>query len=425
MAFDREAAKRAGYSDAEIETYLASKRGPTQRKSVVPEGLREPTRRAAGLLPVLGGAVGGGLGAVGGAAAGLGVGSIPGSAVGGVAGAGLGGAGGRALENTLLQGLGLDEPMGLGETAMDVGGAGLMQAGMEGTGLLGAKGLSMVGRQIMEEAVPITGNIARDFPDVDVVGQIMKDRLTVPRTRGMVVPEPQPGAAPIPKPTAKPASTEMVLKSDKELGSLLDQAQKSGWTANTDDLVEPVMKLMDDIVEQPLAGADRKAVMKMLDTFVKEHPGQLTPQTVRKMGQRAWEIAEPILKRKKVRPGVNAREAIRGRFANAVGTGVKQALETIEGVPARQQRTQALIAADRALQAASRNPTSARVGGGIGRVKSGLIPSIEMSRPAASEMAQSFANPASRLQRFTRQAPRGLEALVEQLLMDTEDQGGY
>lgn len=424
MAFDREGAKKAGYSDQEIETYLASKRSGKPR-GVVPENLRDPTRRALGLLPVAGGAIGGGLGATGGAAAGMGVGSIPGAVVGGVGGAALGGAGGRAAENALLQALLGDEPMDAFEATMDVGREGLMQGAMEGAGLAGAKGLSMVGRQIMEEAVPITQNMARDFPDIDVIGQIMKDRMTVPRSRGMVVPEPVAGAAPIPKTTSKPPSTEMVFKSDKELGSLLDKAQKSGWTANTDDLVDPVLKLMDDIVEQPIAGADRKAVMKMLDTFVQEHPGQLTPQTVRKMGQRAWEIAEPILKRKKVRPGVNAREAIRGRFANAVGTGVKQALETIEGVPARQQRTQALIASDRALQGASRDPSLARVGGGIGRLKSGIVPSVEMSRPAASELAQSFSNPASRLQRFTRQAPRGLEALVEQMLMDSEDQGGF
>jgi hypothetical protein len=99
MPFDREAAKAAGWKDAEIDSYLAK-----QSASVRPRGQYDWREEALGKLPGLGAGVGGALGFAAGLPEG-GIGAIPGTLI----GTGAGAATGRNLEQMGRRWIGLPQ----------------------------------------------------------------------------------------------------------------------------------------------------------------------------------------------------------------------------------------------------------------------------------------------------------------------------
>lgn len=411
---------RQGLSPEQIAAF---ERGERPEDKVAEPGGVDWRRRVLAALPSIGGGVGGALGGAAGAAAG-GIGAVPGALV----GAGVGGAGGKALEMAGLQMMGLEGgPKTLGEASGRIGAEGLMQAGMEAGGGLLAKGVERSARPLMERALRI-GPLGAG----KVTPRMLRERATTAIQHRIPV-----GGRDVLGSEKAIAAAQV---SGKELNRLLDQAEKAGAKILPDDIAEPLIALYDDITHQPLSAGDKKSIMQMTKQFLKEHPGPMTPKAVKLLKQRAQQLALPIIKNRQVRPGTNARDAIEGRFNDAIATGARRALENMQtpmpGAAASRTFGQAiggregitsnlldLADATRRAEGATSRVTFSPFG--PLRLFGATTPAIRLSRPTVSQLALGASHPG--VLQGVRQTPRSIEALLNMLLMDkaqTENPGG-
>jgi len=414
--FDRLRAK--GLTPEQIAKFEAGATPQAAAPSPEPEGF---VGRALATLPATGAAIGGMGGAYLGAHAG-GIGAIPG----GAAGAGLGGAAGRAAEQVGRRAFGLPDrrPSFMGydiPQALDVPAEGLGQAGLElagGTLVAGAN--RFVARPLMEKALTVPALVAK--------GQMTRQGQRRMAERALQERIPVGGRG---DRTAAQMATDRAKESGAELGKLLSQAEGAGVRLTALDVTDDVVRLMDDIGDQPLSSVDRRSVMEMLRQFAKDHPGPLTPQQVKDLKRAAQQLAEPIIKKRKIRPGTDPRAALEARFNDAIATGARRALENIptrmkggrqtfgEAIAARERNTSELLELADQMRRAEASTSGVRVSPfGPFRPVGAMTPDIRLSRPFAANVALGITHPAAR--EATRQAPRISEELLEQLLYGEE-----
>lgn len=265
------------------------------------------------------------------------VGGMVGGLLGGPLGATIGGAGGEAWRQLDNRMSGKDAPGTPIQAAKDIGIEGAIQGAVEGAGRVVGSVANRFGHVLMENAIRPTQTLLKDFPDV--VSTAIKERLPVGagifnRTRGSL------------------RAAEQLGSAAKEVRRLIKAAEAGGKEFSPNDVLAPVLDLVDDIAKQPLSQGDMKMLTAMIDEFMDTHPGPLTPTAVKDLKQRAQAIAKPIFKAENAGFPVSADQSVKGRFNRAVSAGAKDSLETIPGVGPSEARTQRLIGATRALKSA-------------------------------------------------------------------------
>lgn len=331
-------------------------------------------RDALGLLPTLGGAVGGVVGGAGGTVGGMAVGGLPGA----VGGAALGGAAGEAARQQIGDMIGIPKPQTAADRALEIGKEGAIQGAAElgGRGL--AAGAKVLGKGMVENAVRPSMSIQREFPNV--IDTIVKERLPV-------------GTRPFGLGGAK-GSERAALRLAEESSAvkgLLAKATAGGKTFETSKLAEPVLKLIDEVAEQPLAKADMKRLEAMINEFTSKK-GPLSPLDVQKLKQKAQAIAKPIYKAVARGEAVSADQAISGRFNAALATGAKDAMETIPGVAEGEATKRELIGAKKALTAAEtkRLSLSGEIGSAVIGAAAGQTFNVSLDNPLERSAAGWF-----------------------------------
>lgn len=331
-------------TDVEISDALGA--SPAQK----PE--RTWTDAAVDSLPAVAGAAGGIIGGIGGTVGGFGVGGAPGA----IGGAAVGGAAGESARQLINRARGKAAPATSMDAAKDIGVEGAVQGASEAAGGAVAKGATVVGRGLVENAVRPTMAMVRDFPNV--VDTIVKERLPV----GRMLPGMAKGSE---QALAKLATESASVK------ALLSKATSDGMTFATSKIAEPVLGLIDDIAKQPIGDAQMKTLENMLDEFMKRNPGPLTPLAVKDLKSRAQAVAKPIYKAMGMGMPVSADQTVAARFNGAVASGAKSALETIDGVGAGETEKQGLIGASRALKTAENRRLS--LAGEVGSAVAGNV----------------------------------------------------
>lgn len=293
------------------------------------------TDRAVDLLPVAGGMAGGIIGGIGGTVGGFGVGGVPGA----IGGATLGGGFGEASKQLINRVRGKEAPATMGEAATSIAKEGAIQGVSEVAGAGIAGGAKVVGKALLENAVRPTMTLLDDFPNVMAV--IQRERLPVGRF------------LPFLKSGSQQAGTKRAAATAK-LHDLLRKAEAGGKEFTTSDVAKPVLEFIDDISKQPLSQSEMKRLAGMLDEFMTSHPGPLTPLAVKELKQNAQAIAKPIFKAQRKGFPVTPEQPLTARFHEAIATGAKKGLETIDEVAGVEKHTQDLIGAGRALRQAER-----------------------------------------------------------------------
>ena len=314
-------------TEADLDAIFAAVRPPAQGPSI--------TERALDTLPAVGGMAGGLIGGVGGTAFGFGFGGVPGAIV----GAGFGGATGEATKQLGRRAFGFEAPATPTAAASQIGKQGVTQAALEVGGQGLTRGMKLAGRALLENAVRPTMTLAEEFPNVMAV--IEREGLKVGRF------------LPFLKSGSQQAGTKLASAAGA-VRTLLTKAEQSGKTFTADQVAKPVLDLVDDIAKQPLSQSDMARLTGMLDEFMAQHPGLLTPRAVKDLKQRAQAIAKPIFKAQRKGFPVASDQPLTARFHEAVAGGAKEALETIPGVKGGEKLTQELIGAKRAITQAER-----------------------------------------------------------------------
>jgi hypothetical protein len=293
-------------------------------------------------LPAVGGLVGGGLAtAYGLGTGGLGAVAIPGAAA-------LGGEAGEAWRQNARRMIGAYAPETSADAAQQIGEQGAVQAAAEVGGRAIAAGARAVGRGMVENAVRPPIGLQREFPDV--IDTIVKEQLPV-------------GAGMFGGKKGSERAAIRLAEESKVVKDLLAKSTAGGTSFSTSKLAEPVMKLIDDIAEQPLAKADMARLEGMLDEFVNKK-GPLSPLDVQKIKQAAQSIAKPIYKAVAAGNAVTADQALAARFNSAIASGAKEAMETIPGVAEGEAAKRSLIGAKKALSQAEMRRLSLMAEGG-------------------------------------------------------------
>lgn len=393
--------------------------------------LRALGARGLALLPPALGFAGGVTGGAGGGAAGLPagpVGALLGATAGGTRGAAYGTGMGRALEKIGQRAIGYTPDETPLQAALDIGGHALMGGAEQGVGNLLGKGIGMAAGPLMEKALrtrPLSpGPSSSPRALRRAAGTMLRHELPV----GTVTPGGRLGSE---------QALGKAKVSGKHLNRLLKEADASGITISAEEIAHPILELIDDISKQPRSTADTRAVLKMMDEFLTEHPGPMKPSDVKILKRKAQELALPIIKRRKVRPGISdPLAALSGRFDDAIATGARDALENMKApakaggrdfggeVARREAKTSRLLdligpggALTRAEGATSRANFSPF---GPLRPLGAMTPNVTLSRPVVSRMALG-AQGAGR-SAGVRQSPRILDALLRELLFSEPQQ---
>jgi hypothetical protein len=319
------------------------------------------TETAVDALPTLGGAVGGIVGGIGGTVGGFGVGGVPGA----MGGATVGGAAGEAARQLANRVMGRQAPSSPVEAATAIGKEGAVQGVMEAAGGALGGAARVAGKALVENAVRPAMSLVREFPDV--INTIVKERIPVGRAL--------PGI---------PKGSEQALaklgEASQSVRALLVKAGADGVEFQASHVAQPVLELVDDLAKQPIGEAQEKRLAAMLDEFLGRHQGPLTPTAVKELKARAQSIAKPVYRAVEKGFPVTAEQSLDARFNAAVGTGAKQALETISGVAEGEARKKSLIGATRAVKQAENRRLSlagelgsAALGGSVGTGVSALL----------------------------------------------------
>jgi len=386
----------------------AAMRGPAEPGSV------DWRVRALAALPsaggLVGGALGGGLGALEG-----GLGALPGAAL----GAGLGGAAGRYAENLGRGAMGLpaatSRPLGLPVPQVAQGilsgpAEGLNQAAMEalGGGLL-ASGAQRAARPLMERSLkisslassrPVSPRQLREFAETALEHRIAPGGREVLGSERAVL---------------------QARTSGRELVRVLKRAGKAGVTVDPKVLGKRVLEQLDGITYQPLASEDKQAIRGFVESFLRDHPEPLTPYFAKRMLREAQAVAKPIIERRGVRPGVNAADAVRGRFHDAFATVLREELRRLPkgygGQVGRiEDRTAALLRLRRPLERAEAATSKVSFSPfGPLRPFGAATPTARVSRPTVGRMA--LAASGLPLQFGLRQTPRLVDLARRQLFL--------
>lgn len=299
--------------------------------------------------------------------------------------AGVGGAQGEALrqlieliQDPIPEGPGLPAFKRLVGQAAAIPGAMLREGGLQASAEAGGQGLirgaAAAGRSLMENAIRPTITMAREFPDI--VGTAIRER--VPVGAGVLG---EKGSA---------IAKEKLGAAARHVRTLLDRATTDGKTFGASEIAAPVVDLIDDIAKQPLAEADMNKLAGMIDQFLREHKGPLTPVAVKEMKQRAQAFADSVYKAA-ARGESTTDQTVAAKFQGAVATGAKKSLETIPGVKEGEKKVQELIGLKRALtQSEARRLSlmaegisgSAAVIGGLMGPNSGLDEKLKSSAAA-------------------------------------------
>lgn len=467
---------RAGHWQGDQYIAPASRTGSEMTVMTPEKQMRALGARALSFLPPAGGFLGGLTGGTGGGAAGLPagpIGALLGAAAGGTRGAAYGTGMGRALEKIGQRAIGYTPDETPLHAALDIGGHALLGGAEQGMGNVLGKGIGMVAPGLMERALRVKPLSPGPSSSPRALSRAASTMLRHELPVGTV------------NPAGRLGSEQALGKakvSGKHLNRLLKEADAAGIQISADEIARPILELIDDIAKQPRSTADTKAVIKMLDEFMTEHPGPMTPSAVKILKRKAQEMALPIIKRRKVRPGISdPLQALSGRFDDAIATGAKRALENMKaptvrprlgmspgrmgevaegaGSPAEQgalgayrdDLARAGPPRDFGAEVARRERTTSRLldligqGGALSRAEGAtsrvnfspfgplrplgaMTPNISLSRPVVSRMALG-AQRAGRSQ-GVRQSPRVLDALLRQLLFSEPqtaqpDSGSY
>jgi len=401
MPFDRVAAKRAGYSDAEIDAYLAG-----APRAAAPESISEasystgalPTEatlleQGAGVLPSIAGATGGFLARPFGPAAAIGA-------------AGLFGAGGEAGRRFALR-----EPQDLAA----LGRAAATQAGLEaGGGILGATA-RVTGRGLMRAVYPLRQvatrmtrgaaepGLAAIEAERELVEHLMgpeAPQLPAARTLGERLTRLVSGAGP----EASEAGARAAVGARRAAAGEALKAYR-GARANkisAHQIVKPLLDLARS--KASLTSAQRAHLREMAEDFVQSHKKPMTPEYVKKLvkdyADDAYKHAaseQPFLEEAK-------RAVAKG--------GIKQLRGAVPGIKELESRVRVRIGAERAIsKAAMPGPRQVFVGAPV--TVGGRLGTLTGPR-FTSRIARALTLP--RNLELLRQSPRGLEALYGLLL---------
>ena len=364
---------------------------------------RQIGARLAHFLPDVGGFVGGMVG--GGAAAPTG----PGAVLAGTGGAALGGATGRGAEYGIDRLLGYQTP-DAGTMAANVAGAGALQGVLHGAGGMLAAPAQAAGEALMTKAIRFSPLIEKGVTSAGETARLA--RLAVKERIGPGLKE---GAA-----------ARVREASAKHTANLLQEADAAGVTIHPQDIASEVNRTMAEIVDQPLSTHELDSMSEMIHRFFDEHPGPLKPTEVKALKRAAQRLAEPIIKRRSVRPGINPRDALEGRFNDAIATGAKRALERIQApaagggtlgnaIGASEGRTSDLIGLEGMIRKADASTSGVRLAPfGPLRPLGHDTPDVRLTRPTASRIALALTDPT--FQATLRQSPRLIDALLQQFL---------
>lgn len=329
-------------------------------------------RDALNVLPTVGGAVGGIVGGAGGTVGGMAVGGPP-AAVGGAA---LGGAAGEAVRQQIGDLIGIPKPQTAVERATDIGKEAAIQGAAEMGGRALAAGGKALGRGMVENAVRPSITLQREFPGV--IDTIVKERLPV-------------GAGITGGEKGSERAARRLAEESQAVKDLLAKATAGGKSFETSKLAEPVLKLLDDVAEQPLSKADMGRLEKMLDEFTAKK-GSLSPLDVQKLKQRAQAIAKPIYKAAARGEPVSAEASMEGRFNAAIASGAKDAMETIPGVAKGEAKKRELIGAKKALTQAEAKRLSlmGEIGSAVVGSAAGQVINVPLDNPLEKSAAGWF-----------------------------------
>lgn len=323
-------------------------------------------------LPTAGGMVGGWLGSPGGP---------PGRAT----GAALGGAAGEAGRQAIK-----GEKMDPGKMAFEGGMQGLYSVG----GDLLAKGAGAAARPVMRRALGVGKSIggqtkvgSSKFPDV--VETTLKEKIPV---------------------TEKGALKATALRegSAAELKKLLNTAKLGGKKFDTGNVTKHVKGLLRDPV---LPSKEKEKILSDLISFYKDRGLKMSPDILQGVKKYYQDQAKLIAKQ----GGNSLADQPSKKFAKAMRLGAQEELETIPGVAERNQRTQSLIGAERAVENAVRKPSAK-----FEFHKPGTYPVAKAlyGSENSSRLALALVDP--RVQAALRQSPRAAAELIQQMMLTAE-----
>jgi hypothetical protein len=351
--------------------------------------------------------------------------ALPGGFVPGPVGIGMsavGGAAGEALRQPLM-----GEEFDVGRMGIEGAKQGAFSAG-------GGLAARAVGAAVRPLAAPLMRRALRVGPlaaGTTTPGQLAQQAETAVRHR---VPVGGRGGQ-----SGREIAIEAAQASGKKLSTLLDAAGKAGARIEPSDIAKPVVDLMNEIFEQPLSRQELGGVVDMMEQFIKEHPGPMTPAAVKMLKRRAQQLAEPLIKRRKIRPGTNPRDALKARFDDAIATGAKRALERIPtpmpggaGFPRQGQSFGRAIGrrereTSRILDMAEGINRAEKATSGVTfqpfgpfRPAGTLTPNLRLSRRNVSRLALGADDPRA-LMGGARQTPRLLDMLIEDYLLNRSE----
>lgn len=395
VRFDYAGARRAGFSDEEIAASLAAKRaaglnvfvdraevnairnsihaasnsplqpgynpGPTSAQE---SGVGADTR-VLGVLPYVGGALGG----------------MAGGGIASIGTAGLGGAAGEGFRQYLT-----GQPI----SPMAIGGQALGQAGGQGIGMGLAKGAGALAKPLMRRALAV----GRSLPGFSNTAETALQEGITASKGGLV------------------KAQSLGEQSAQSLETMLAEARATGKTLNTRRVLQPVRNLLRSNV---IPDEDKAAIMRKLVSFLGDKTARIDPLVLQEIkqywGQRAKAIYAPAGRRLS-----NAAKLAIAPFETALTTGARQQLETIPGVAAQNLRTQNLMGVERAVErAVTRHPGAIELhkpGSYLGPILGG---SHALSRAALMLNSPLF-------KAVLRQSPRAAAAMIYDLGQSEPDQ---
>lgn len=304
-------------------------REPDFRSEVV--GDTSKLDRLLALLPMAGGAAGGIIGGIGGTIGGIGVGGIPGA----VGGATLGGVTGESLRQLLSMLLQDEGPRTVRESATGMAKQGAIEGGAELAGGMLMRGAARAGRSLIDNAIRPPETLLREFPNV--IDTAIKER--VPVGRGVLS-----------RLRGSQQAKGLLRESSRTTRGLLREAGEAGTRFSPQEIAaDEIAKLAGAIKNQPISGPDLRRLSDMTMTYLREHGEAMTPQAVKDMKRAAQALAKSVFKAQQAGSSVAADQALGARFNEAIASGAKTALETIEGIAQSEARTRNLIGLTRAV----------------------------------------------------------------------------
>lgn len=393
VRFDYAGARRAGFSDEEIAASLAAKRAAglnvfVDRAEVIAVRSSAPTANnpfQPGYNPGPTAAQESGVGAD--------IGILPavGGAIGGLAG---GGEGPLAIGGATIGG-------GLGEGARQLFGGGPFsakrigleaagQGGAQAVGGLLAKGAGALAKPLMRRALAV----GRSLPGFSNTAETALQEGVAASKGGLA------------------KAHRLGEESAQALEAILAEARATGKPLNTRRVLQPVRNLLRSNV---IPEEDKAAIMRKLVSFLGDKTARIDPLVLQEIKQYWGQRAKSIYSLAGRRLSGTAKLAI-APFETALTTGARRQLETIPGVAGQNLRTQNLMGVERAVERAVTRPPRA-----IELHKPGTYSGPILGGSHALSRAALFLN-SPLFKAVLRQSPRAAVAMIYDLGQSEPDQ---